>query len=376
MPTLESLEQKFLTAVPVVPFETADLKAEQSADTVLSPDAVRSDIATFAQMLINVYGGWPFYPKLLRLKIMNKLSRLYDSITAPVTVGALHEMLRPIIEIMPDNHLWVKLNNNLSKYTHKDEPTAGQNIITKRGIADACFMEKQDNVGIIAISHFFEFKSDDIRQHFCNSLQSMMDGTRAIIIDLRGNGGGKPMLSELIPKTLLGIDIPHSLRMYRRTTPQGLALYKNSSLPTENPDADMSVDPVLWADNSDFKIPRNHVWAYNNPIYILIDNYVASSAERLITRMRFNPNVTLVGTHTLGCLQYTNYMYLLLKNSGLVVQLPTVYKEVPDIKRFETNGYVPDIECSGQDAFDVAMTHLNQRTKNIIMANSQNTQGQ
>ena len=119
MQTLENLERKFLSIIPTKPFELGDVRATTDSDKQLTVEQAKQDIAVLAQMLINAYGGWPFYPKLLRLRILNKLNRIYDKITQPITASELFAQLKPIIEIMPDNHLWIKLGDNLAKYPRK-----------------------------------------------------------------------------------------------------------------------------------------------------------------------------------------------------------------------------------------------------------------
>nr|MCR4917387.1 hypothetical protein [Alphaproteobacteria bacterium] len=74
--------------------------------------------------------------------------------------------------------------------------------------------------------------------------------------------------------------------------------------------------------------------------------------------------------HSSGCLQYTNYRFVVLSGSGISVRLPLVYKEVPHSKPrgFEMHGFAPDIECApGTDAFIVAMNMINGRdVKNVL----------
>ena len=78
--------------------------------------------------------------------------------------------------------------------------------------------------------------------------------------------------------------------------------------------------------------------------------------------MKYNPRTKVIGTHSSGCLQYTNYRFVVLSGSGISVRLPLVYKEVPHTKPrgFETHGFEPDVLCEpGTDAFKVAMNMIN-----------------
>lgn len=46
-----------------------------------------------------------------------------------------------------------------------------------------------------------------------------MSCTNAIIIDLRNNGGGSPIISSMLADTLSGFDaLPYSRRIFARTT--------------------------------------------------------------------------------------------------------------------------------------------------------------
>ena len=363
MQTLENLERKFLSAIEIKPFELGDIHASINSDKKLSPEQSRHDIATLAQMFINAYGGWPFYPKLLRLRILNKLNRIYDKITRPITASELFTQLKPIIEIMPDNHLWIKLGDNLAKYPPRPRIDVGTNLAITHGNGKKYWIDKIGNVGVIAFSKCFAPDNSENMEQFRNRIHDVMAGTHAIIIDMRDNGGGSPLIMSMICDEIMGpVGIPRTKRMQSRTTPQAQELYQYSKLSRDH--IDKTVDPTIVADNTKFKLPKDYSPVYDRPIYILQNNKTASSAEHLQAQLRYHPQMQIVGSNSSGCMQYSNYQILRLGNSGILIQLASVYAEFFGIKHFETHGFTPDIKCSdGTDAFTVAMAQIDTKER-------------
>ena len=78
IPSVEQLEQRFLSVAPESGFRVMRSNAETSIDmdSSISEDAARTDVAMFAQLLIQAYGGWPFYPQILRRRILTTLLRI------------------------------------------------------------------------------------------------------------------------------------------------------------------------------------------------------------------------------------------------------------------------------------------------------------
>lgn len=363
MQPLENLEQKFLSAVPIRSFELGNVRATTDSNKQLTPEQTKQDIAVLAQMLINAYGGWPFYPKLLRLRILNKLNRIYDKITHPITTAELFTQLKPIIEIMPDNHLWIKLGDNLAKYPRKPRIDVGTNLAITHGNGKKYWIDKIDNIGVIAFSKCFAPDDNKNLEQFRNRIRDVMGGTRAIIIDLRDNSGGSPIIISMICDEIMGsVGIPRTKRMWARTTPQAQELYQYSTLARDH--IDKTVDPTIVADNTKFKLLTDYRPVYDRPIYILQNNKTSSSAEHLQAQLRYHPQMQIVGSNSSGCMQYTNYQTLKLGHSGILIQLAGVYAEFFGIKHFETNGFEPDIKCpDGTDAFTIAMAQIDTQKK-------------
>lgn len=372
VPTLEQLENHFLSVAPESGFSVMkNSNTQVDLDKTISADAAKIDIAMIARLLIQAYGGWPFYSQILRRKILTTLSRIYNSISEPIKVRDLYEKLKSVIKIMPDKHIMVVGDKNpaVNMGTAID---IGENIVKSRNINKPYLIEKQGRVGIIAFSRFFEPDDKAHLERIKKQVLAVMSGTDAIIIDLRNNGGGDPTIASMLGETLSGYDaLPHSRRMFARNTKLAIKLHKSLNLSALKK-VSGDIDPFMIVDNSKFKMPKNYKWAFGGDIYILVNNRSASSSERVITFMKYNPRTKIIGTHSSGCLQYINYRFVVLSGSGISVRLPLVYKEVPHTKPrgFEMHGFEPDVLCeSGTDAFKVAMNMIKGlNSKNIDMS--------
>lgn len=364
--TLEQLEQFFLSVAPENDFQVSKSpNLPSDLGKIISADAARADIAMLARLLIQAYGGWPFYTKVLKHRILTKLLSIYDSVSGSMKICELYEQLKTVIPMMPDRHIMMVADKNpaLNRDAAID---VGENLVKTRNIDKPILIEKQENVGIIALSRFFEPDSKEHLEQIWRQVLDVMSGTKAIIIDLRNNGGGDPRIASMLGATLSGYNlIPHSLRKFARNTPIARELQKYIDMSAfKNVSAEDKNDPVMIVDNSKFKMPKNHKWAYDGDVYILVNNRSMSSSEMVVAFMKYGPRTKLIGTHTAGCDQYVHYRFVELKNSGINVRLPLVYKEMLHVKsqKFEMYGFEPDIECkAGTNAFDIALKQIKQR---------------
>lgn len=365
IPSIEQMEQQFLSVAPTDGFRvTKDFEQPSNLDATISKDTAQADVAFVARLLIQAYGGWPFYPSILRRRILTALSRIYNSISGPIKICDLYELLKPIIKIMPDRHIMIVADKNPAM-NRSPANDIGDNLIKSRNITKPYLIEKQGNVGVIALSRFFEPDDKEHLEKIRQQVLDIMSGTDAIIIDLRNNGGGSTIIASMLADTLSGFNgLPHSRRMFARNTKLAHELQSYITMPALK-NISGNTDPFMIVDNSKFKMPKNHKWAFDGDIYVLANNRTASSSEQVITFMKYNPRTKIVGTNSSGCSQYANFRFIVLPGSGISIRLPLLYKEVPHVKPrgFEMHGFMPDIKCnSGTDAFAVAM--------DIIMKNS------
>lgn len=374
IPSIEQMESQFLSVAPTDGFRvTKNFEQPSNLNAIISKDMAQADIAFVARLLIQAYGGWPFYPQILRRRILTTLSRIYNSISGPIKIFDLYELLKPIIKMMPDRHIMIVADKNPA-LNRSPAIDIGDNLVKSRNIPEPYLIEKQGNVGIIALSRFFEPDDKAHLEKIRQRVLDIMSGTDAIIIDLRNNGGGDSRIAAMLGDTLSGFNgLPRSRRMFARNTKLARELQSYIDMPALKK-VSGKTDPFMIVDNSKFKMPKNHKWAFDGDIYVLVNNRSASSSELVINCMKYNPRTKIVGTNSSGCDQYVNYRYIILPGSGISIRLPLAYREVPHVKPrgFEMHGFTPDIKCdSGTDAFAVAMDMINsQNIEKSVIKNS------
>lgn len=335
---------------------SGDTKAK-SPNTKLTAKQVRHEVSVFARVLINVYCGWPFHKEILKRKILRILVNLYKN-AHDMTSLELLEQLKPAVEIIPDNHINLRMigyDKGVRTGLRKQRPDVGLNISgDKKFIVDI-----KNDIGIIGIRTLSKWSGEE-QKSFEQQWRKILPKSKALIIDIRNNGGGDSSPIEMLTCYILGHRYPAARKEFIRNNPDANAvkkLYKNSAIDKFN--VDSVGDPVVFKDYSAEPLPKFNPEkaGFTGPIYVLINGRVMSSGEILCTIMRHYPNVKFVGTNTRGGEVYGyNYAYILLPHSNITFNVGCVYREM-FVKNFELNGYKPDIECKdGQDALDVALS--------------------
>ncbi|MBP3545416.1 MAG: hypothetical protein J6J82_03880 [Alphaproteobacteria bacterium] len=361
IPTVREMEELLLRDS-----KTADLidgrnAKSKSPDTKLTADQVRHEVSVFARVLINIYCGWPFHNEVLKRKILKTLVDIHRN-TKDMTSAELLEQLRPAIEIIPDNHINLRMlgyDMGVRTTLRKPRPNVGKNIASGKKF----HTEQRSDIGIIAVPTLSGW-TDDEQQIFEEQWRTILPRSEILIIDLRGNGGGnsKP-LSDMADYILGDENFPFARRQYIRNNPDANAVKKlyRQSIGTKF-NIKSTTDPIIYEDNSnDDILPKFDATraGFNGPIYILIDSGVMSSGELICTLLRNHPKAKFIGTNTRGGEVYGyNYAYILLPHSHIRFNVGCVYREL-FTENFELNGYEPDIKClDGTDAFAVVMAEI------------------
>ena len=332
-----------------------DTKAK-SPNTKLTVQQVRHDVSVFARVLINVYSGWPFHDEILKRKILRILIKIHKN-AHDMTSLELLEQLRPAVEIIPDNHISLRMighDKGVRTGLRKLHPNVGSNIAGDKKFV----VELKNDIGIIGIRTLFKWTTEE-KEKFEQQWQTMLPKAKILIIDLRDNNGGSDRPTIKLTSYILGYHYPAARRVFIRNNPDANAvkkLYESSNGDKFNIKSDE--DPVIFKDDSKNTLPEFDAKkaGFDGPIYVLINGKVMSAGEVVCTQMLNYPNVKFIGTNTCGGEVYGyNYAYILLPHSKMTFNVGCVYREM-FVKNFELNGYKPDIECKdGQDAFDVAL---------------------
>lgn len=150
-----------------------------------------------------------------------------------------------------------------------------------------------------------------------------MEGTKALIIDLRDNGGGGSDLGPVLESFFLPGGVP-TLRFTAR-------------------DGNYTTDSTL----SDLKGKR-----YENPVYIIVNNKTASAAEAFAYVLQQNRRAKIIGERSAGAANMNSWYAI---NDENFVSVSTAAPSLPGKNiSWEQNGIQPDIRAKKDDPLAVA----------------------
>jgi len=344
--------EDFLLADSTLDDMCGKLPNKQNPEKLLTADDVKHDISAFARYLIRVYVGWPVHDDIIKRKVLNYLIKIYKS-AHRMTAIELFNLLKIAIEPIPDNHLSIRFNGARARMTiktrlHKD---VGQNIAGKSTIKA---MMMDNNVAVIGFTGMR--KTDEFRDVILAFQKDILPKSKALIIDLRGNGGGNSFYSDRFAYFLCGTKISSMKETYVRTTPEAKKVLQESNPEASWSNVPMSEDLQLFSTGEIFEIDKKQ--AYMKPIFVLTDEHTGSGAEMFLLRMVHHPMVRVIGDNSSGMEVYGNMVFGKLPHSDVFVAVGSNYR-ILEYDNFELHGYKPDIKCKdGTNAFDVALKEI------------------
>jgi C-terminal processing protease CtpA/Prc len=183
------------------------------------------------------------------------------------------------------------------------------------------------NIGYLSLGQFahFEFAdSDQPARRAIDAALQRLSGTRAMIIDLRGNRGGSPHMVGYLVSAF---------------TPPGANIYNTF----HSRDGTRSEAP-----QERYATPRLDV-----PLYVLIDAGTGSAAESSAYTLKNAKRATVVGEPSGGA---ANPGAEMAAGAGYRVFVPTGSPKSPITgTNWESVGVTPDVKASSQTALDVAV---------------------
>jgi C-terminal processing protease CtpA/Prc len=246
---------------------------------------------------------------------------------AATTDSALIEVLRDAVRPLRDVHVWFRRPNGttLPSYTPSRPPNwntqnwqSYRSKIAWRSVTTAWGWGRLDDVGYIMISGW---NSSIVSADLDAALEQLRD-TRALIIDVRPNGGG----SDAIALGLAG-------RFTTRTVRFGAVRFRSGP-------AHSDFGP--WMDRT--LSPRG-AWQYTKPVYLLVGPMCFSSNETFIAALGELPQVIVGGDVTGGSSGNPREFDLIVggRNTGWKYAVPRWIEALADGTVVEWNGIRPDV---------------------------------
>ncbi|MCQ2599455.1 MAG: S41 family peptidase [Alphaproteobacteria bacterium] len=314
----------------------------------LTADDVRHDISVLARYLIRVYVGWPVHDDIVKRRVLTRLTRMYKS-AHDMTTDELFESMKSVIGPIPDGHIAIFFNKVRSG-------TKGRRPLKDvgRNFADITPVKtelRQDGIAVIGVLK--PMNTDEFGAVIHDFQNNIIPKSKALIVDMRRNGGGNSRYVDDFAKFLCGTWVDYEKKVFVRTTPEAQKATQEYRPDVPWLDIATSEKLQLWEKGTHFKINKKN--AYMKPIFILTDARSGSTAERFLLRMIHHPMVTVIGDNSAGMEVYGNVCYGFLPHSNITVSVGMNYR-ILEYDNFELRGYKPHIKCKeGTNAMDLAI---------------------
>jgi C-terminal processing protease CtpA/Prc len=225
-----------------------------------------------------------------------------------------------------DEHLYVKYDPAVVKELKDPEKLAeGKGHVNSEASAPSSMIQEskvlEGNVGYLKIP-IINIKKSNMNELY--DAMKKMQGTKALIIDLRDNGGGGSDLGPVFESFFL----PDG-------TPTLQFITRDGYLRTDS--------TVTWLKEK----------KYENPVYILVNRKTASAAEAFAFVLQQNRRAKIVGERSAGA-SYMNSWYAVNDENFVSVSTAAPSLAGRDMS-WEVTGLQPDIKVKKGDALEAAV---------------------
>lgn len=237
------------------------------------------------------------------------------------------QLTRDLQAISHDKHLRVRMR--------AADPASG--AAGSRGTRSGIFGRTERMAGDVAYVEILSFRAppEEVREATTRVMSAAADA-KALIIDLRANGGGSPFTVALVSSYLFGADPVHLNSLYFR--------------PANRTD-DFFTDPLV----------AGRKFGPDKPIYVLTSARTFSGAEEFAYNLQTRKRATIVGETTGGGANPGRGVPL---PHDLTVFVPTGRAINPITKtNWEGVGVKPDVAVPAADALEVAFRLASQSVK-------------
>lgn len=274
------------------------------------------------------------YPMfILRPEIdWDALRKRYEPKAAKCTnTYELGQVLAEMLRSLRDMHIWITAGREpIMVYSRPRpwnvNPQAAEAILGELQDAPGGvrWTRTKDDIGVIIIPKW----TSSLIPPAVDDILEQLRSCRALIIDVRANGGGNEMLARQVAGRFTTKPVAYAYQRYRN-----------------GPEHD-NLTPMM----SRMLEPRGP-WCFDKPVLVLIGQHCVSSNEGFAAMMSVLPQVTLMGDHTAGSSGNPQWLKL---EAGLTVSMPRWIAYRPDRQPIDERGIEPDIrfEPTSADAFE------------------------
>jgi hypothetical protein len=365
----------------------APTSASLTYPQTLTAEQVQQDVDLLVDVFQKTFSGRFYFSP----KEMDQYVQSLSSIHGEMYIFDFWTSIDDVLLKIPDQHtsasLYINGYNMMTprRLMQVKKPNVGKNRISDPAkVWEVSRVGVHQDVALICITSFPP-SGNPVWKTFLDSVRKGLDGTKAAILDLRGNSGGDDYFGMEMAKIFWGGPFHHEVRtQFNNTSPEALAIFANrfrlQSLKdgtAQNPDLHseqqvqsfmLKLNQALQGLIAPVQIPGKAgsdpqavvtETGYRKPIFVLIDGQTASSGEFTAMAFSRNPYATIVGENSGGYVHFGNAGKLLLPNSRIQVAISTQFSQLEDGAFIEKTGITPMKTVSpGQDAFQNVLAEI------------------
>lgn len=318
-----------LALLCVIALSVANVAVAQPEQPDLTVDAAtRTQVIDAILKRLNDSYVFPEVAKKMDQSIRERIDKKeYDQITSAKQFAAT--LTKDLQAISNDKHLRVRYSHSpIPERGPRREPTAEEREQRKRDMnwMNHGFVKVERLRGNIGYLEFLNFADEELGADTVAAAMNFVNGTDALIIDLRGNGGGNPAMVALICSYLFGPEPVHLNDLYWRE-----------------------------GDRTDQFWTRKEVAGkryLNKDVYVLTSKRTFSGAEEFTYNLKNLKRATIIG-ETTGGGAHPGGMFRMSPHFGVFI--PTGRAINPITKtNWEGTGVTPDIAVPADQALLVA----------------------
>jgi len=271
---------------------------------------------------------FPDVAKKMETSIRERVAQKeYDQITSAKDFAK--KLTDDLQAVSHDKHLRVRYSHEaIPERAPRQEPTAEEREQRKRALIwlNHGFGKVERLPGNIGYLEFFNFADEELGADTVAAAMNFINGTDALIIDMRKNGGGNPAMVALVCSYLFGPEPVHLNDLYWREGNRTDEFWTKKELPGKR--------------------------YLNKDVYVLTSNRTFSGAEEFTYNLKNLKRATIIG-ETTGGGAHPGGGFRINEHFGMFV--PTGRAISPITKtNWEGTGVTPDISVPADQALLVA----------------------
>ena len=273
-------------------------------------------------------------------------TKKYIAASTPQWINQMLENYGYLINFNHKNYATIEYEHDNKIYKQKIYPSPQKNVKESKTVE---YKMLKNNIGYIAVNSMYSGKTENL---FDTALDSLFD-TKALIIDIRENGGGSSNVGFHILSRTSKNKLPYFKGKVRLYTVDKFDkwfsnddrfdifydIYQNVILDSEKINKDLL--EKKFTEISGFISPQTPI--YDKPIVILIGPKTFSAAEDFLAPLHGTDRVTLIGKPTGGS---TGQPLFLQLSGELSAKICSRRCWCSDGYEFVGKGFIPDIEIN------------------------------